>query len=146
VRLLSQKIQSQNETREKLLKTLSYKTKFARIMLMKMTTGRNMKSCSSFINESLKASFLVEEVADQPRPDHSMVSLERPTEDWQQQVSGYGQDLKATSFFNVDRSLGVGPPPILDDTDASRLESMPPPTLEMTAEVNIDEFKRVLFL
>ena len=97
-----------------------------------------MKSCSSFINESLKASFIApEELGDQPRTDDSLRSLLRPTEDWQQQVSGYGHDLKATSFFNVDRSLGVGAPPVLDDTDASRLESMPPPTLEMTAEVDI---------
>jgi hypothetical protein len=97
--------------------------------------GRNMKSCSSFINESLKASFIApEELADQPRTEDSLRSFLRPTEDWQ--VSGYGHELKATSFINVDKSLGVGAPPVLDETDASRLENMPPPTLEMTAEVN----------
>ena len=91
--------------------------------------GRNMNSCSSFLGQSLKMSFVGDDdVAKTKKSDVTKDFLLSPSDDWLK--TGDSPSLHVTTgFFGENQSLRV-PAPSLDETDASQLA--PGPKLDFT--------------
>jgi hypothetical protein len=93
--------------------------------------GRNMNSCSSFLGESLKMSFVGCDDDDVPRNMKSDVTkdfLPPPSDNWLKPDDCPSLHI-STGFFGENQSLRV-PAPSLDETDASQLA--PGPKLDFT--------------
>ena len=89
--------------------------------------GRNMKSCSSFLSESLKMSFVAHDLSDDIACNKSDEHL--PLSDELHKMSMLGSNnlqVSSAGFLEGNRSM-VGPGPSLDLTT-----DMPPPSLDLT--------------
>ena len=95
--------------------------------------GRNMKSCSSFLSESLKMSFVAQDLSDDIAHNKSD-DLLPPSDEWKKvSMLGVSQNVSHLQVSNApflagNRSM-AGPGPSFDDTG---MDDMPPPTLDMT--------------
>jgi hypothetical protein len=92
--------------------------------------GRNLKSCSSFLSESLKMSFVAQDLSDDIACNKSD-DLLPPSDDWNKMSmlsSTSHLHVSTAAFLAGNRSM-AGPGPSFDDTG---MDDMPPPTLDMT--------------